>query len=307
MQRFFTTTRLASLFGFFSAFALGCVISIGGDDAGNGGCGGPLDHNDANCVCDNGYERCNASGTDCCLKQPKPGTCDDPNSELQGDQCYCKIGYTWCTDDPNDLSCCEDPGQTSNGTGGATDGGTGGTTSDVPTTSAGTTGGPAVCNDVKTPDGSCMDGQVACSHPDTCTPEGSIYYVCENSMWVDQTSTLDQQCKLDGYDFGYGCLDTAEGVAVYCGEGSGTACQGAPSSCLDSNVLASCTYGKQSETDCLKQCTEKGDGMGVLYDFGSCDIDPMSMAYACVCCDEGDEGCPINGGGTSTGGGSSTG
>jgi hypothetical protein len=307
MQRFFTTTRLASLFGFFSAFALGCVISIGGDDAGNGGCGGPLDHNDANCVCDNGYERCNASGTDCCLKQPKPGTCDDPNSELQGDQCYCKIGYTWCTDDPNDLSCCEDPGQTSNGTGGATDGGTGGTTSDVPTTSAGTTGGPAVCNDVKTPDGSCMDGQVACSHSkDTCTPEGSIYYVCVGGMWVDQTDTLDAQCKLEQYDFSYGCVDTAEGVEIDCGEGSGTACQSAPSSCLDSNVLASCQWGKQSETDCFKQCTEIGE-MGVLYDFGSCDLDGMTMEYKCLCCDEGDQDCPINGGGTSTGGGSSTG
>ncbi len=303
MQRFFTTTRLASLFGFFSAFALGCVISIGGDDAGNGGCGGPLDHNDANCVCDNGYERCNASGTDCCLKQPKPGTCDDPNSELQGDQCYCKIGYTWCTDDPNDLSCCEDPGQTSNGTGGATDGGTGGTTSDVPTTSAGTTGGPAVCNDVKTPDGSCTDGQVACSHSkDTCTPEGSIYYVCVGGMWVDQTDTLDAQCKLEQYDFAYGCVDTPDGVEIDCGEGSGTACQGVPSSCLDSNVLASCQWGKQSETDCLKKCTETGDEMGVLYDFGSCDLDMGTMEYKCLCCDEGDADCPINGGGTSTGG-----
>lgn len=293
MQRFLSTsTRLASLFGFFSAFALGCVISIGGDDAGSNGCGGLLDHNDANCVCDDGYERCNDTGTDCCLKEPKGGTCDDVNSELVGDQCYCKVGYSWCTADPNDLSCCEDPGQTSNGTSGGTDGATSGTTGDVPTTSAGTTG-PAVCDDVKTPDGACEDGQVACSHPDTCSPEGSIFYGCVGGQWVDQTDTLDQQCKLDGYDFGYGCVDTDQGVAIDCGTGSGTPCQGAPSSCIDSNVLASCTYGKQSETDCFTKCTVEGID-GVLYEYGSCDIDPRSQAFACVCCDSDDPECPIN-------------
>ena len=96
MQRSLTFSRLASLFGFsfLSAFALGCVVTIGGGDAGDLECGSPLAHNDVNCVCDDGYERCEPTGTDCCAKEPKPGTCDDPNSELVGDQCFCKIGAT---------------------------------------------------------------------------------------------------------------------------------------------------------------------------------------------------------------------
>jgi hypothetical protein len=304
MPYFSTSTRLASLFGFFTAFALGCVVSFGNTtSAGDLECGTPLAHNDANCVCDDGYERCNTVGTDCCEKTAKPGTCDDPNSELVGDECYCKVGYTWCSDDPADLSCCEDPGQTSqSGTGTATDSGTGGTTMEVPTTSEGTTGVPQECANKATPPASCDEASEAffCTNPEPeCTPYDSQYYVCEGGVYVDQTASIDQQCQLDGYDFGYGCVDTPQGVFVECGNGSGDACNGGAASCLDDKVLAQCKWGKQSETDCFVQCTEIGDADMVLYDYGGCG--EQDGEVVCQCCDEGDEGCPINEGG-STGG-----
>lgn len=317
MPFFSTSTRLASLFGFVSAFALGCVISIGpgGDDAGVHECGSLLANNDADCNCLPGHERCNPNDpddTDCCEKEPKPGTCDDPNSQLVDGECYCNEGYTWCSDDPADLSCCEDPGQTSQGTGGETDSGTGGTTQDVPTTSEGTTGAPMECESKATPPAACDEasGAFFCTNPGepVCTPYGSQYYVCEGGVYVDQSASMDELCKLDGYDFSYGCVDDPDdGVIVECGNGSGDACGGGSGSCLDDNTLAECKWGKQSETDCLVQCTEIGDSEGVLYDFGSCG--EQDGVVACLCCDEGDEGCPINEGGTSTGGdtGGSTG
>jgi hypothetical protein len=300
MPYFSASTRLASLFGFASAFALGCVISIGpgGDDAGVHECGSLLANNNADCSCLPDHERCNPNDpddTDCCPREPKPGTCDDPNSSLVGDECFCNIGWAWCSSDPNDLSCCEDPGQTSQGTGTATDSGTGGTTMEVPTTSEGTTGAPQECASKATPPGSCDEAAEAffCTNPaPACTPYDSQYYVCEGGVYVDQTASMDEQCQLDGYDFSYGCVDENGSVFVECGNGSGDACNGGAASCLDDKVLAQCKWGKQSETDCFVQCTEIGDADMVLYDFGSCG--EQDGEIVCRCCDEGDEDCPIN-------------
>ncbi|MCY1008730.1 hypothetical protein OV079_24855 [Nannocystis pusilla] len=223
---------LASVFSFASAFALGCVISVGpgGDDAGIHDCGSLLANNDANCVCNPGYERCNPNtdDTDCCEKEGKGGECE-PNSTLSGDQCFCDVGYTWCNpSDDADLTCCLDDGQTSQGTDGtATDGTDGTTTEQIPTTSVGTTGEPEECLDAVEPPASCNPDTESffCTNPDTCGPYGSKQYYCEGGVWVEDT-TLDDTCKLDGYDFSYGCVDDGMNIFTECGSGSGAACSG---------------------------------------------------------------------------------
>lgn len=312
-MQFFTTTRLAFALSFLTSVALGCVITVGpgGDDAGVYECGSLLAHNDANCICDAGYERCNpndANDTDCCEKEGKgDGMCPDANSELVGDQCFCVVGYTWCNaDDVNDLSCCVDGGQTSNSNGTTSMGGTMGTTSDLPTTSQGTTGGPAECPNPATPPETCDPNteNFFCSHPEACGPEGSTFYVCEGGTWVETPGGPDENCKFDGFDFGYGCIDNGSQVEFFCGYGPGTACNtGSAATCMGEAILLSCEYGKETATDCFQKCTVEGDDMGVLYDFGYCG--DQNGEISCLCCDEGDEGCPAGGGGTSTGGGSS--
>ncbi|PCC73354.1 hypothetical protein SAMN02745121_02917 [Nannocystis exedens] len=296
---------LASVFSFASAFALGCVITVGpgGDDAGIHDCGSLLANNDANCVCNPGYERCNpgTDDTDCCEKEGKGGECE-PNSTLSGDQCFCDVGYTWCNpDDDADLTCCPDDGQTSQGTDGtATDSSTDGTTTEqIPTTSVGTTGEPEECLEAVEPPGTCNPDTESffCTNPDTCGPYGSKQYYCEGGVWVEDT-TLDDTCKLDGYDFSYGCVDDGMNIYTECGSGSGAACSGEAPSCLDANTWAGCKWGKTTEADCFTLCTEIGDDMGATYDFGSCEV--QDGLAVCACCDEGEEGCPINETGTDT-------
>jgi hypothetical protein len=294
------------LFSFASAFALGCVISVGpgGDDAGIHECGSLLAHNDANCVCDAGYERCNpnSSDTDCCEKEGKGGECE-PNSYLDGDDCYCNSGYTWCNpDDLSDLTCCVDPGQTSQGTGTESGGETVGTSTEtVPTTSVGTTGAPQECLEAVDPPASCDVNTESffCTNPESCGPYGGVQYYCENGVWVEDTS-LNEACQLDGKDFSYGCIDSpADGVVNLCGDGSGAACDGGGATCSDSNTWTACQWGKQSEADCFVLCTEEGDSDGATYDFGSCEV--QDGEAVCACCDEGEEGCPINEPDTTTG------
>lgn len=314
MQRILST-RFALAFSFLTSVALGCVITVGpgGDDAGVHDCGSLLAHNDANCVCDDGYERCNPGDpddTDCCIKEGKgDGMCPDQNSFLDGDQCFCNDGYAWCNpDDLDDLSCCEDPGQTSQGTG--TMGGTmgTGTTEDLPTTSQGTSGGPMECPNPGTPPQSC-DPETEpffCTHPESCGPEGSQFYQCMGGVYVEVPGGPNENCTFEGYDFGYGCVDTGSSVEFVCGYGPGTACQtGSASSCQGEANLESCVYGKATVTDCFAECTMVGDGMGVLYDYGYCG--EQDGEIQCLCCDEGDEGCPAGGGTSSGTGGSSSG
>lgn len=312
-----TSGRMASLLGFFSAFALGCVINVGGggDTAGSYDCGDLLAHNDDNCQCDPGYERCNPNSddTDCCKKIGKGDdeSCPDPNSAYADGQCFCNVGYAWCNpSDANDLSCCADPGQTSNGTTGLTETSNG--TDDLPTT--GGTGGPVECNEVATPPASCdpETENFFCSHPESCGPEGSVSYICDGGVWVETPGAPDDNCSFDGFDFGYGCVDTGTKVDFVCGYGPGDACEtGSANTCNETTQLLFCAYGKLGGQDCYTQCTEIGDEDMVLYDFGYCG--EQDGVAQCLCCDEGDEGCPITpedttgGEGTSTGGGSTTG
>ena len=119
-------TRLSALSAFFSAVALGCVVTLGG--------GGK-----------------------------EAESCSDENSFLSGGECFCSVGYEWCKpNDLNNLDCCAvatsdttPATDTSNGTTG--DSPTSGTTAEVPTTSEtnSTTGAPVDCIVGTEPPGSC--------------------------------------------------------------------------------------------------------------------------------------------------------
>lgn len=226
--------------------------------------------------------------------------CTDPHSMLDGDQCYCNAGYTWCTDDPDDLSCCPE-GVTTGPTGSTTEPGTsssGTSTSGATETSIGgstgegsSSGGP-VCPGEQLPPDSCDNGSFWCTMPEACGPEGSEVYRCVDGVWVLEATLAKDNCAFDGFDFAYGCVDDGKTVQFLCGDGPGTACQASdPSSCADDMILAECTYGKLTHFDCMKQCTEIGDEMGVLYDYGSCGED--QGLFGCLCCDMGEPGCPI--------------
>ena len=45
-------------------------------------------------------------------------SCPDPNSFMSNSECFCNVGYEWCSpEDPGDLSCCEsNAGMTAAGT-----------------------------------------------------------------------------------------------------------------------------------------------------------------------------------------------
>ncbi|MBA3546114.1 MAG: hypothetical protein H0T76_06510 [Nannocystis sp.] len=286
------TGRLATLFGFLSSVALGCVISLG--DGGK-----------------------------------SSSECPDKNSKLDKDksECFCNFGYSWCfPNDNSDLSCCESPttaatisdtnntggtsatDDTATATGGTTsDSATGTTTDEPPTTSVGTTGEPLECSSTAVIPRSC-DPDVAnflcvqADNPD-CGPEGSKYYVCDGGTWAQNPTGPTGNCISDGYDFGYGCLD-GDPIEFVCGDGPGTACSGDATSCNGDNELNFCVYGKLGAEDCLVKCMDIGDGGGVTYDFGYCG--DQGSGSECICCDEGEDGCPL-GGETSGGGESSSG
>lgn len=237
--------------------------------------------------------------------------CDDPNSYLDGETCYCNPGFEFCTDDPDDLSCCPaDDGIT-------TVPGTTSTTAPVPTTEAPTTtlpdetttetsgtttetattddtdtGGVEECMGAQPPPEECKNGQFWCTMPAACGPAGSELYRCEGGVWGLEPNLAKDSCNFDGYDFSYGCVDSGKDVEFWCGDGPGTACEDTdPTSCANDNDLAQCIYGKLTHFDCLVQCTEVGDEMGALYDHGFCGDDRGTAA--CLCCDMGDPGCPI--------------
>jgi hypothetical protein len=281
--------RLVSLFGFFSAVALGCVITVG--DGGKGS---------------------------------NNGSCPDENSryDAEKDECFCDINYDWCNDDDiSDLSCCVDntsntnsnsdptgnptSNSESNTDGTTTNEPTSGTTEEIPTTS-GTTGDPLECVVEESPPGSCGEGEdflcLQASNP-ACEIEGSKYYVCTNGVWVENPNGPDESCVADGFDFAYGCENGETMVEFVCGIGDGTPCEGGDT-CNGETLLETCYYGKLGSTDCTAQCMEFGDMNMVTYDYGYCG--EQRDETVCICCDEGDEGCPINEG-TTTDGTSSTG
>ena len=294
----FHFARLAALSGFLTSAAIGCVITVG-----DGG------------------------------KAADGETCPDANSFLNDGECFCNVGYDWCNDNDNtDLTCCENPttGNTTNTTNNSNNSNTdptSGTTSDVPTSgtsdattdvpTSGTSGGPLECTVDTAPPASCNPETepflcIQASDP-ACDTEGSKFYVCTGGVWVADPTGPDMNCKADGYDFGVGCEDDGTKIVFDCGVGPGTPCQtGADPSCNGETIYEECYHGKLTATDCTAYCMEVGDNMMVTYDYGYCG--EQRSAISCICCDEGDEGCPINTGttggdtgGDTTSGGSSTG
>jgi hypothetical protein len=251
--------------------------------------------------------------------------CPDQNSYLKDNKCFCDIGYDWCNpSDDADLSCCDNgtsassvtnntggtTSDTATGTGTATGGTTGGsTTEEPPTTSQGTTGAPVDCSSTASVPESCDPNSenflcVQADNPD-CGPEGSKYYVCDGGTWAEDPTGPTGQCTADGFDFAYGCTDNGTMIEFVCGNGSGTACSGDTKSCNGDTNLEFCQFGKLGTQDCLVQCMDVGDDMGVTYDFGYCG--DQGSGSQCICCDEGDRGCPLGGGTTGGTTGGSTG
>lgn len=282
-------TRLTALFSFLGSAAIGCVISAGGGGKSFG----------------DGEE------------------CPEANSYYDAGECFCDSGYDWCKpNDNNDLTCCVSQttngnddtsnntnNNTNNNTDGQTDGQTDGTTTDEPTggttveepttSNSGTTGEPLECVVGITPPASCDENteNFLCLEAAfaECGPQGSQFYVCMGGTWVEDPTGPDANCKADGFDFGYGCEDQDMMVQFVCGVGPGTACDASGPTCNGETNLEECYYGKLSVTNCEAFCMEEGDGM-MTYDYGYCG--EQMGATSCICCDEGDEGCPINEGTT---------
>lgn len=284
--------RFAALLGaFLTSVALGCVIKVG--DGGK-----------------------------------TSSECPDQNSYLEDNKCFCSANYEWCdVFDDSDLTCCvsatsassvSDTVTATNGTtdgsatGTGTGGTTGGTTDEPPTTSQGTTGEPpADCSSSAAVPESCDPNTenflcITADNP-ACGPEGSTYYVCDGGTWAQDPTGPTGQCTLDGFQFAYGCVDNGSMIEFVCGNGSGAACSGDTQACNGDTNLEFCKFGKLGTVDCLLECMNVGDGGGITYDFGYCG--PQDGSDQCICCDEGDDGCPLGGGttGGTTTGGSSTG
>lgn len=117
--------RRSSLIALLTASALsGCFIVTDNpddDDNGNAGetgegmeqvsvCADPgtnsVETPTGDCVCEEGLVWCTDDPDDvtCCA-----GACGDPGTnsqEVVGGDCECVAGFGWCTDNPMDVSCC---------------------------------------------------------------------------------------------------------------------------------------------------------------------------------------------------------
>lgn len=303
-----------------TGLGVGCVITTGSLDCDEcGGIGCNSQEVGGECFCDANYEWEDPNDDEnfeCNRIPPKSGECDQPNSFVEGDQCFCNQGFNWCTSDPNDFTCCEDPDQAMDDgdpTGGqddgnddvADDGGSGdtaGTADDGADSESGmaddTTGGGAVCEETpadpsgfEPEDADCTkNGLAFCSNVDPDNVAGSRYWLCMDGAWIESPEAGDEICEFDGFDFAYGCTDTEDGIVHDCGVGPGTDCSGAEcSGCVDSDLIQSCDSNKLSEDSCARICSEDGDAEGITYDFGECVVGDAGPE--CACCDEGDEGC----------------
>lgn len=116
--------RCLSLIALLTASMLsGCFIVTDDpddDDSGNAGetgsveevliCADPgtnsMENPNGECVCQEGLIWCTDDPDDvtCCA-----GACGDPGTNSQvaaGDECECVAGFDWCTDNAMDVSCC---------------------------------------------------------------------------------------------------------------------------------------------------------------------------------------------------------
>lgn len=325
----FSNLRLIGLSALVTFASSGCVLSLGNDPGdGNGqGDGGTstLPNNpkaagqscglnavlssNLDCVCQAGHSWCDprldpGSGgrNNCCVGQAPSGSqaCESGSNNIlldkgtvdpKDDQCVCIQGFDWCNAvDTTDLNCCYNS-STQPGTGGTDPG------------------------KVPEPNQSCDPATDTswCSHTEAQGPQGSRSFSCVNGVWVDATPSLDEQCKLDAYDFAYGCVYVAPKGndkaynKLMCGVGPGTDCDNndADSCSDDESQLLYCEYGKLSAEQCAPKegeaCKTKDNKE---FEFGKCGS--QNGRLSCLCYDE-DPGESTTTGGETEGAGSGTG
>jgi hypothetical protein len=213
-------------------------------------------------------------------------------------------GYQFCNNLPDDLTCCLDNEPTGGTPTGGNDSNDTGTDPTVGDDTVDDTGGGGVCdtsgspnNGVTPPDDACNEGSIGalfCSNTEAEGPEGSIYYECTETGWVDGAANADATCQFDNFDFAVGCIDNGAEVQLVCGDGPGTPCSGeACDVCADDDQLNYCQSGKLHGISCLVQCQDIGDETGMTFEHGFCDVDPGNSLPTCQCCDSGDKGCPV--------------
>ena len=136
------------------------------------------------------------------------------------------------------------------------------------------------------------EGFVFCSNTAEDGVCGSIYYICSGGAWVDATASLNDDCIAEGFDFAFGCFDDGVEVKYECGVGPGTACTlDTPDACDgDGDSLLSCESEKLTALSCLDFCQTTSDGGGP-FEYGECATDEAGAG--CLCCNSGDDGCPI--------------
>ncbi|MCB9700610.1 MAG: hypothetical protein H6711_01825 [Myxococcales bacterium] len=305
-------TLLAFLLGGLSSFALGCVVSIGGSTSAGT------------------EEKCGDALT---------------NSHPEGDQCFCDIGYDWCTSDPSDYDCCKVPSKPPAGCmsehnkeingecfcdsgytwcnpndandysccesnqGGSTSGSSGGTDSDG-SSSAGSTSSSetdgGVCADYEEPSGECTDGQIWCTNTVACGPEGSSRWECVGGVWQKVDPAIDDQdCQLNDFDFSYGCVDLDPQDLIDNKCGSGP---GTPCSNSDADYCGDADTLYYCEWGKLStySCLQQCQEVGRdMVTFDYGECGEQGGVIACLCCDFDEPGCG-GGGSSSSGGGSST-
>lgn len=279
----------------------GCVISL--DEVDCTECdSSPLCHNhvgaDGLCYCDSNYSDPNPDDDDLGCEEVDSrlsGTqCTGPGTRPVGDFCYCEQGYRWCSANEDDFSCCLDPTQDSlSGTTWPDDSGTstsGSTTYDASTTDPGTTTDPDTTGPTvyPPPDSECqVDFTPACSNDDPDNVEGSVFWSCQSGSWIEAPDLADEDCQSSNYDFAYGCFSNYEAgiVEFVCGDGPGTPCTLDDDTCVDSDTIQYCLYGRLTEGSCTEICGDPEED--ITYSYGECaDQDGMIV---CHCCDEIDE------------------
>lgn len=320
--------RLFGLSALVSVAASGCVFSIGdgnpNSDSGSVGNGSVPGNNQQprptvpgadcgfngvvsqtlECVCKTGFSWCDPSidpgprgRNHCCAGEAPSGSkaCDSgsnniliPNKQGQGQmQCVCIEGFDWCDQkDEKNLNCCAlenekvEPGTLPN------------------------------LNE------SCDPTQVAswCSHTESQGPVGSRSFSCVDGKWVEVTSGLDEQCRLEGYNFSYGCshvpgtTTSAAFSKLLCGFGPGTACKStdAESCSDDESQLRYCLHNRLTAEQCAPKegetCkTENGNE----FENGKCGS--QGGRLSCLCYDDEPSDTTTGGGDTgSTGTGTGT-
>ena len=66
------------------------------------------------CWCEHGHQWEDPASQDdftCVPIPPRMGECTEEFNVLVDGQCHCEGGYIWCSEDPADFTCCEDPSQ----------------------------------------------------------------------------------------------------------------------------------------------------------------------------------------------------